>query len=82
MFVSVIPNGKNTRLTFGNRSEYVERALKYRMHEMDRQVNAVREGMAWIIPVPLLSLLTEQKLEQMVCGAEEVSIKMLRRVVR
>ena len=72
----------STRLTFGNRSEYVEQALSYRMHEMDRQVEAVREGMAWIIPVPALSLLTERKLEQMVCGSEEVNLQALKKIVR
>ena len=43
---------------------------------------AIREGMGWIVPVPLLSLLTAQKLEQMVCGSEEVSIDMLKKVAR
>lgn len=42
----------------------------------------VREGMGWIIPVPLLSLLTAEKLEQMVCGSKEVSIEVLKKVAR
>jgi hypothetical protein len=45
-------------------------------------VAAVREGMAWIIPVPLLSLVTAQHLEQLVCGLPHISIQLLRRVVR
>jgi len=45
-------------------------------------VAAVREGMAWIIPVPLLSLVTSQHLEQLVCGLPHISIQLLRRVVR
>lgn len=49
---------------------------------MDRQVATVREGMGWIIPVPLLSLLTAEKLEQMVCGSKEVSIEVLKKVAR
>lgn len=43
---------------------------------------AVREGMSSIIPVPLLSLLTAKQLEQMVCGLPEVSVEMLKKVVR
>lgn len=81
-FVPIFPSGHSIRLTFSNRAEYVERALHYRLHEMDPQVGAIREGMGWIIPVPLLSLLTAQKLEQMVCGSEEVSIEMLKKVAR
>ncbi|KAL4617326.1 putative E3 ubiquitin-protein ligase HERC1 [Arapaima gigas] len=80
--VSVVPGGHNIPLTFSNRNEYVERTLDYRLHEMDRQVMAVREGMSSIIPVPLLSLLTAKQLEQLVCGLPEVSVEMLKKVVR
>ncbi|XP_041666433.1 probable E3 ubiquitin-protein ligase HERC1 isoform X2 [Cheilinus undulatus] len=80
--VPVVPGGQNISLTFTNRNEYVERALDYRLHEMDSQVAAVREGMSTIIPVPLLSLLTAQQLEQLVCGLPEVSVEMLKKLVR
>ncbi|KAI7795921.1 putative E3 ubiquitin-protein ligase HERC1-like [Triplophysa rosa] len=80
--VPVVPGGHNLPLTFSNRNEYVERALNYRLHEMDRQVAAVREGMSSIIPIPLLSLLTARQLEQLVCGLPEVSVEMLKKVVR
>uniref|UniRef100_A0A8C2A9Q1 HECT-type E3 ubiquitin transferase n=1 Tax=Cyprinus carpio TaxID=7962 RepID=A0A8C2A9Q1_CYPCA len=80
--VPVIPGGHYVPLTFSNRNDYVERALQYRLHEMDRQVAAVREGMSSIIPVPLVSLLTARQLEQLVCGLPEVSVEMLKKVVR
>ncbi|XP_054612956.1 probable E3 ubiquitin-protein ligase HERC1 isoform X1 [Dunckerocampus dactyliophorus] len=80
--VPVIPGGQNVSLNFSNRTEYVERALEYRLHEMDSQVSACREGMSTIIPVPLLSLLTAQQLEQLVCGLPEVSVEMLKKLVR
>ncbi|XP_022618571.1 probable E3 ubiquitin-protein ligase HERC1 [Seriola dumerili] len=80
--VPVVPGGQNISLTFANRTEYVERALEYRLHEMDSQVAAIREGMSTIIPVPLLSLLTAQQLEQLVCGLPEVSVEMLKKLVR
>lgn len=38
--------------------------------------------MSTIIPVPLLSLLTAQQLEQLVCGLPEVSVDMLKKLVR
>ena len=43
---------------------------------------AVREGMSTMIPVPLLSLMTAQNLEQCVCGMEDIDIMMLKKVVR
>lgn len=36
--VPVVPGGQNISLTFMNRTEYVEKALDYRLHEMDSQV--------------------------------------------
>ncbi|CAL8352432.1 unnamed protein product [Merluccius merluccius] len=80
--VPIIPGGNSIPLTFSNRKEYVERAIEYRLHEIDRQVAAVREGMSWIVPVPLLSLLTAKQLEQMVCGMPEICCDVLRKVVR
>uniref|UniRef100_A0A0L8HTX3 HECT-type E3 ubiquitin transferase n=1 Tax=Octopus bimaculoides TaxID=37653 RepID=A0A0L8HTX3_OCTBM len=78
----IVSGGKSIPLTFHNRKAYTEAATLYRLHEMDKQVAAVREGMAWIIPVPLLSLLTARNLEQLVCGMEQVSIDVLRKIVR
>ena len=37
-FVPIIPGGGNMRLTFHNRKEYVDKALKFRLHELDQQV--------------------------------------------
>ncbi|XP_014872809.1 probable E3 ubiquitin-protein ligase HERC1 isoform X1 [Poecilia latipinna] len=80
--VPIIPGGGSIPLSFSNRKEYVERAVEYRLHEIDRQVAAVREGMSWIVPVPLLSLLTARQLEQMVCGMPEICCEVLKKVVR
>ncbi|XP_042891775.1 probable E3 ubiquitin-protein ligase HERC1 isoform X3 [Penaeus japonicus] len=80
--VAVVPGGRAVPLTFTNRQEYVNRTIYYRLHQMDRQVAAVREGMAWIIPVPLLSLMTAAHLEQLVCGLPHISVATLKKVVR
>ena len=37
-----------------------------RLHEFDDQVRWVREGMAHVLPVPMLSLFTGYELEMMV----------------
>lgn len=37
-FVPIVPGGKNIKLTFQNRREYVEKALHFRLHELDEQV--------------------------------------------
>lgn len=74
--------GRNIPLTFENRAQYYEQAVKYRMQEFDMQIAAIREGMAGIIPVPLLSLVTAEHMEQLVCGMSHISISILKKIVR
>ena len=37
-FVPIVPGGGNVSLTYQNRKDYVEKALKFRLHELDQQV--------------------------------------------
>lgn len=78
----IVSGGRSIALTFANRAEYVERAIEFRLREMDLQAAAIREGMAGIVPVPLLTLVTAQHLEQLVCGLPQISIPLLKKVVR
>ncbi|KAA8589723.1 hypothetical protein FQN60_013088 [Etheostoma spectabile] len=64
-------SSKFSHITLENRAEYVRLAINYRLHEFDEQVSAVREGMARVVPVPLLSLFTGYELETM--GVEPTS---------
>lgn len=50
------------------------------MKEFDEQVQWVREGMAKVIPVPLLSLFTGYELETMVCGSPDIPLALLKSV--
>ena len=80
--VPVVAGGRVIPLTFANRHEYVSRTINYRLHEMDEQVRAVRDGMAWIVPVPLLSLMPAPHLELLVCGRPDIDVSALKKVVR
>jgi len=77
-----MPGGASAPLTFANRALYVEKALACRLHECDAQARAVRDGLSWIVPLPLLSLQTAEHLERLVCGAPVISIAALRKVAR
>ena len=37
--VPIVPGGRSIPLTYTNRKQYVDRAVEYRLHEMDMQVN-------------------------------------------
>ncbi|XP_030752542.1 probable E3 ubiquitin-protein ligase HERC1 [Sitophilus oryzae] len=80
--VPITHGGKNIPLTFENRAQYFEQSIKFRMQEFDLQIAAIREGMSGIIPVPLLSLMTADHLEQLVCGMSHISISVLKKIVR
>ena len=67
-------------MTAENRSEYVRLALAYRLNEFNLVVSAVREGMAKVVPVPLLSLFTGFELETMVCGSPDIPLHLLKSV--
>ncbi|XP_060089857.1 E3 ubiquitin-protein ligase HERC2 isoform X3 [Heteronotia binoei] len=73
-------SSKYTHITLDNRAEYVRLAINYRLHEFDEQVTAVREGMARVVPVPLLSLFTGYELETMVCGSPDIPLHLLKSV--
>uniref|UniRef100_A0A8D8RZ78 HECT-type E3 ubiquitin transferase n=1 Tax=Cacopsylla melanoneura TaxID=428564 RepID=A0A8D8RZ78_9HEMI len=78
----IVTGGQCQPLTFANRQQYYEAAVNYRLHEMDTAIACLREGMARIIPVPLLSLMTSSHLEQLVCGEPHISLSLLRQIVR
>lgn len=69
-----------THVTLENVQEYVRLSTQLRLHEFDKQIHTIREGMSKVIPVPLLSLFTGPELETMVCGSREISISLLKSV--
>ena len=68
------------RITSENRSLYLKLALQFRLHEFDAQMDAVRLGLAKVIPLPLLSLFTGTELEAMVCGSPDIPLTLLKSV--
>lgn len=75
--VDLIPNGSKVDVTYANREEYCDLVLKYHLHEFDQQVEAVRYGLATIVPISMLSLFTWERVEMMVCGIAEVDVRLL-----
>lgn len=53
-----------------------------RLHESKAQINALRKGLASIIPIHLLSLLHWRELETLVCGKRHISWDLLKRHTR
>ncbi|KAK7877602.1 hypothetical protein WMY93_031687 [Mugilogobius chulae] len=76
-----VPNASGQDIQLS--SKYSHITLENRastLHEFDEQVSAVREGMARVVPVPLLSLFTGYELETMVCGSPDIPLHLLKSV--
>ncbi|ESN90899.1 hypothetical protein HELRODRAFT_104310 [Helobdella robusta] len=81
-FVPVVPGGQSIALTYHNKKIYTQQAMHFRLHEIDLQVRAVRDGISSIVALPLLSLLTPENLEQLVCGMTHVPVELLKKIAR
>ena len=81
-FVPVIPEGQSKPLTFNNRVEYVDHAIRHRLEESSVQVAALQEGLTGIVPLPVLNLITAKTFEEIVCGASTIDIAVLKKIVR
>lgn len=75
--VQLVPNGANLPVTFANRCEYADLVEQYRLHEYDREIEALVQGIAKVIPAKLLACFTGAELEFMVCGTPEIDIDLL-----
>ena len=71
-------NGDKINVTAKNRNEYVQLLREYRLNEFATQIDAIRRGLATIVPISLLPLFTWRQLELMVCGKREIDISLLR----
>ena len=80
--IPLIPGGQNIQLRRRDCSSCAQKAIEYRSRETNLQVNAVRDGLGSLIPLPILSLMTGERLEQMVCGSSEVHVETLKRIAR
>jgi hypothetical protein len=75
---ALVPGGDKIPLTFDNKAEYLKLAEKVRLEEARHQVNAIRQGLADVVPLPLLNLCTPEDLEVSVCGRPTIDVKLLK----
>lgn len=71
---------KYSKISDDNRNEYLRLVLQYRLHEFDQQVAAVREGIAKVVPAPLLVFYSGIELETMVCGSPHIPVDSLKAI--
>ena len=77
--VELVDNGKSIPVSYENKKDYIKNALNVRFQEAGKQIKALREGLAKVVPLGLLNLITWKQLEDWVCGKPDVDIKLLKR---
>jgi hypothetical protein len=75
--VELRPNGKNIPVSVDNCEEFCEDLVRCRLHESDRYLAAVRDGLASIIPAAVLPLLSWEEMKIQTCGHPGVDIDLL-----
>lgn len=75
----LIKDGQNKTVEYSERLDFIRLALIARITEAEQQCDALRRGIAKIVPVALLNIVNYKELEQWVCGKAEVDIDLLKR---
>jgi len=77
--VELLENGRNVKVTFQNRLQYVELQEEFRKNEFHQQCEAMRLGLATIAPIDLLELHTWKEIELLVTGKPDIDLEVLKR---
>jgi hypothetical protein len=77
--IELLPGGKETSVTWDNRTMYAELLLDRRLHECSLQLAAIRRGFGTVVPLSLVSLLQWHDVEKLVCGDPKIELEYLRR---
>jgi hypothetical protein len=64
---------------FENRENFVNGLEEYYLHRCDLQLKSIRFGFSEIIPQGLLSAISSEQLELLVCGTNDIDIELLKR---
>eukprot|EP00455_Lapot_gusevi_P019599 TRINITY_DN2092_c0_g3_i1.p1 TRINITY_DN2092_c0_g3~~TRINITY_DN2092_c0_g3_i1.p1 ORF type:complete len:1184 (-),score=414.41 TRINITY_DN2092_c0_g3_i1:81-3632(-) len=67
--VPLLPGGSKIRLSSKNRAMFLETITKFRIHEYSEQCDAIRRGLATVVPYQLLCLFSWRQIEQQIVGS-------------
>jgi len=76
--VDLVPGGSTIPVTWENKNDYIDKVFAYKLHESPKQMNAIKEGLANIIPIAPLSIFRWQELEVAVCGNPYLDLDFLK----
>jgi hypothetical protein len=77
--IELMPGGASVPLTYDNCSQFAKSVAEARLREADRQIAAVKQGLATVVPVDLLQLWSWDDLEVAVTGSSKMDIDLLKK---
>eukprot|EP01126_Amoeba_proteus_P005730 TRINITY_DN11964_c0_g1_i2.p1 TRINITY_DN11964_c0_g1~~TRINITY_DN11964_c0_g1_i2.p1 ORF type:complete len:528 (-),score=119.97 TRINITY_DN11964_c0_g1_i2:522-2105(-) len=77
--VELVPNGKQYRVTWENKDEYVASVLKCKLRESEKQVEAITEGLYSIIPHHVNCICLWDEFQLLICGIGNLDLDMLQK---
>lgn len=77
--VPLMHGGEDKVVTWVNRQEYHRLWTQHRLNEFEPQCNAMRQGLATVVPCNYLPLLSWQDLEEQVCGKSKLDLDLLQK---
>lgn len=78
--VELIPHGKSILVFWENRHDYVDKIRRLRIQELTccERMEALKAGLASVIPIQLLTLMTPANMELRVCGLPYIDLDFLK----
>jgi len=76
----LIPKGRQKTLNWQNKQEFCDALVRYRKTEFTPMCEAMRRGLATIVPYTLLSLFTWEELQIQVCGKPTMNLDLLQKM--
>uniref|UniRef100_T1J2Q6 HECT domain-containing protein n=1 Tax=Strigamia maritima TaxID=126957 RepID=T1J2Q6_STRMM len=78
--VELMPNGRNIPVTWANHRQYIDSVRSLRISELEAEdrMNAIKAGLASVIPLQLLCLLTPSDMDLRTCGVPEIDLNFLK----
>lgn len=75
----LIKNGKNIKVTFENRKEFVNKSFEFRLNESKEQIELIKKGLFSILPQRYFSILKWNELELLICGSPNIDLNILKK---
>jgi len=76
----LVAGGESIAVTWENRKEFLKALVDFRISEFKTQCDAMKQGLATVIPYALLSTFTWEELELQVCGRPVMNVDLLEKM--